>query len=84
MQAAQDTCYQMNAMDVSQTMRGLANLRLESRLLVQSLVSRATTILDTFNAQVDSFLIAVAWPMGLDQEMQSILAGTCLHRHGHT
>lgn len=43
----------MNAMDVSQTMRGLANLRLTgSRLLLQSLVHRAATILDTFNSQV--------------------------------
>ena len=33
-------------------MRGLANLRLGSRLLVQALVHRAATILDTFNTQV--------------------------------
>lgn len=42
----------MNAIDVSQTMRGLANMRLGSRLLVQALVHRAATILDTFNTQV--------------------------------
>ena len=42
----------MNAIDVSQTMRGLANMRLGSRLLVQALVHRAATILDTFNPQV--------------------------------
>ena len=42
----------MNTHDISQTMRGLANLRLGSRLLVQALVRRASTILDTFNTQV--------------------------------
>ena len=52
LQAAQDKSWQMNAIDVSQTMRGLANMRLGSRLLVQPLVHRAATILDTFNPQV--------------------------------
>lgn len=52
LQAAQDKSWQMNAIDVSQTMRGLANMRLGSRLLVQALVHRAATILDTFNTQV--------------------------------
>ena len=52
MQAAQDKSWQMNAIDLSQTMRGLANMRLGSRLLVQALVHRAATILDTFNPQV--------------------------------
>ena len=51
-QAAQDKSWQMNAIDLSQTMRGLANMRLSSRLLVQALVHRAATILDTFNPQV--------------------------------
>lgn len=51
-QAAQDCSWQMNTHDISQTMRGLANLRLGSRLLVQALVHRAATILDTFNTQV--------------------------------
>ena len=51
-QAAQERSWQMNTHDISQTMRGLANLRLGSRLLVQALVHRAATILDTFNTQV--------------------------------
>ena len=51
-QAAQDCSWQMNTHDISQTMRGLANLRLGSRLLVQALVHRAAIILDTFNTQV--------------------------------
>lgn len=56
LQAAQDKSWQMNAIDVSQTMRGLANMRLGSRLLVQALVHRAATILDTFNTQVGPIL----------------------------
>lgn len=56
LQAAQDKSWQMNAIDISQTMRGLANMRLGSRLLVQSLVHRAATILDTFNPQVCAIL----------------------------
>jgi len=56
LQAAQDRSWQMNTHDISQTMRGLANLRLGSRLLVQALVHRASTILDTFNTQVSHAL----------------------------
>ena len=52
LQAAEDKTWQMNALDVSQTMRGLANLRLCSRQLVQALVHRAATILDIFSSQV--------------------------------
>lgn len=60
LQAAQDCSWQMNTHDISQTMRGLANLRLGSRLLVQALVHRAATILDTFNTQA---LANLAWSM---------------------
>ncbi|DBB02864.1 TPA: hypothetical protein ACH3X1_013470 [Trebouxia sp. C0004] len=60
LQAAQERSWQMNTHDISQTMRGLANLRLGSRLLVQALVHRASTILDTFNTQA---LANLAWSM---------------------
>ena len=69
----------MNTHDISQTMRGLANLRLGSRLLVQALVHRAATILDTFNTQVGNFLHigfgsikAVTKPEVLEPELCSI------------
>lgn len=42
----------MNSLDVSQCMRGLANLRLPCRSLVQALVARAFNMLDTFSTQV--------------------------------
>lgn len=73
----------MNAIDLSQTMRGLANMRLGSRLLVQALVHRAATILDTFNPQVwpthcqPALLLLTCWkkkkkkeevlPLGFDE-----------------
>ncbi|KAL3159854.1 hypothetical protein ABBQ38_010255 [Trebouxia sp. C0009 RCD-2024] len=71
LQAAQDKSWQMNAIDISQTMRGLANMRLGSRLLVQSLVHRAATILDTFNPQA---LANLAWSMAhLGYKQEAVL-----------
>lgn len=60
LQAAQDHSWQMNAYDISQCMRGLANIRLPSRGLVQALVARAFGILNTFNMQVCSLDIMTA------------------------
>jgi len=60
----------MNTHDISQTMRGLANLRLGSRLLVQALVHRASTILDTFNTQV-------SYAFSLPTSVQSSIGCMC-------
>ena len=52
LQAAQERSWQMNTHDLSQTLRGLASLRTGPRVLVQALVHRAGTILDTFDTTV--------------------------------
>ena len=65
----------MNDQDVSQCMRGLANLRLPSRVLVQTLVARAFSILDTFDMQVCSLLYALHIDLGLCTELCQLGVG---------
>ena len=50
----------MNCHDVSQTIRGLANLRLSSGSLGHDLLQRAYAILETFNTQASLTLASVS------------------------